>query len=103
MKTAFTCAALVASALLLSACGTANTQAMSPIVNAIAAEIPHCHVSGSFNAGAGGLRQGCVTGAVRPSRRACQSRPTGGWLPCVYPFKAGVRVQLGSAQQGWRQ
>lgn len=76
MNKRIVCVAAVAAvaALGLSACSTTSQQAMAPITQAVAQGMPHCHISGSLNAGAGGLA-GTGTGIAQNFTFDCPAQP----------------------------
>lgn len=80
MKRILVLAALGAAATL-SGCTTANIQAMAPITQAVAQGMPHCHISGSLNAGAGGLA-GTGTGVAQNFTFDCPAQP---WAAQIDP------------------
>jgi hypothetical protein len=65
---------LVSACLGLCGCGTVDPQAVAPITEAITAGLPHCHISGSLNAGAGGLA-GSGTGVAQYVTFDCPGQP----------------------------
>lgn len=73
--------ALLVLAASVSACSTTSQTTAKPIIDAIAQEIPHCDISGSFNAGAGGVA-GTGTGVAFANQFHCPGQP--------YPAPGGV-------------
>jgi hypothetical protein len=63
----------IASACL-ALCGCAAPQTVAPITDAIAAGLPHCHVSGSLNAGVGGIA-GAGSGVAQAVTFDCPGQP----------------------------
>lgn len=68
------CALACAAAAALSACTTTSATATAPITKAVADGLPHCHITGSFNAGVGGLA-GTGTGAAQNFTFDCPGQP----------------------------
>jgi len=73
-------AAVLAAALSTAACSTVANQ--SPVTQAIASGLPHCHVTGSINAGAGGLA-GTGTGLAQNFTFDCPAQPWASADPAV--------------------
>lgn len=75
--------AACALALALSGCTTAGSTAMAPITNAVAQDLPHCHVWGGVNGSIGGIT---APSAGNNLSFDCQAQP---W---VGPAASGVTV-----------
>jgi hypothetical protein len=74
MKTLFIAGCALVAAFALSGCTTANSTALAPITNAVAAQIPHCHIGGSLNAGVGGIA-GTGSGLTQTLTFDCLAAP----------------------------